>query len=231
MVYVFIIVGILLFIVSLKSKSPNFVRKRWLTRVVAVFVILIGFYIEGEKVQTPSSQATVQNQPKAEDAVSPVPHSQIEPESIKVNESNVSEKSLGDLDVAEPIVLNVLNEGNLKVRVKQDTLADGTPRKIYEGDTCYVETIGKPRVKEVSVMFVPSKDINQNANTLIMLSGAMKAYCHGTSAQNSAFVKVFTGFIGGTTKNKTTSVGQCRVKLFKGSKEFPLYVVTFNAQG
>lgn len=249
MVYLCIAVGIFLFVASRKINvvarpAPRyrlfFTKKRWLTRVCAVLIMIGGIGIEASQIETPPEQAVQQSQAKVQQPAPPIQpktqtpapvNAQPKPEPARVSQSKyTSMKSLGLLDVAEPVFLNMLNEANLKIGLKHSPLDDGTPRIMYETDTCYVEAIGKPEVKQVSIMFVPTKDISQNSSVLLMLGATMKAYCRGSSEQNSRFVRSCTDFMGGTATTKSVSVGQCNTDLFKGSKEFPLYVMTFSAR-
>lgn len=148
---------------------------------------------------------------------------------LKKNKYN-SYKKLAEFNSAETLILDVLGVGEIKIKIVSGQFDDGTPNRTYQADTSQIQLVGKPDVKEGSVMFVPSKRLDQNSAVILMIGAASRSLCKTEGDQFVILMREITSFLTITERVKQTSAGGCNIELSKISKDIPLCVVAFTAK-
>lgn len=225
MEWILLIVGaILVFITFVKPKTEkeaedlsHIIKNKWKLRIIGFVLFSIGIMWFSSNVEKDNKTASQESNKVSTE------ESNNQPSKSKYE----SMKPLENFDKAENKLLSFLNEAKIFVEITESPLADGTYRKMYQAKTSMVEVIGKPEVKQVSYMMVPSKSDTENLESILVLGGVLSTFCtNGNKSENGKFVKKFMEIFDKDDFNKMeTKVGKCNAEISKGSKNLPVVFV------
>jgi len=190
--------------------------KKGLKWVIIISMILLIISLLISEKEEKKEQRTTQEISKKEEVA------------LKVSSKYENYKTIATYKITEQEISKILNQLNVNYTIEDAPLADNTPRKILKSRLCSVEFIGIPEIKEASIMFAPSSNFQQNLDTIAVILSSFKALCNPTGNENNS--KIFMNNLNNSLKNnsdKNFTIEKCKIKIKSGTKEFPLWLITF----
>jgi len=245
-----LLIGIFIFVYAYLKAKP------WGLRIAGILLFLIGLGMLGNKEGTKTNQ-TINNQSSQVEKTAPTQQStqlpqttiskstsqqqetkkeEVKQEEKKEDPKKENPKTFGKLENFENKLQKKLGELNLYYTIKDAPLADGRPRKSYDAKFSSIEIIGSPEVEEVSVMFVPATSKEENIKTLAFILLPFNILCNqeGNKAKSEKFINTLTQMMKNSLYRKGFKLGEkelslspCQIKITSGTRDFPLWIVTF----
>ena len=245
-----LLIGIFIFVYAYLKAKP------WGLRIAGILLFLIGLGMLGNKEGTKTTQ-TINNQSSQVEKTAPTQQSTQSPQTTiskstsqqqetkkeegkqeekKEDPKKENPKTFGKLEDFENKLQKMLGELNLYYTIKDAPLADGRPRKSYDAKFSSIDIIGSPEVEEVSVMFVPATSKEENIKTLAFILLPFNILCNqeGNKAKSEKFIDTLTQMMKNSLNRKSSKFTDkeltfppCNVKILSGTRDFPLWVVTF----
>jgi len=145
-------------------------------------------------------------------------------------------KTFGKLEDFEKKLQKMLADLNVYYTIQDVPLLDGRPRKLYDAKFSSIEIIGNPEVEKVSVMFIPNPSDEEVKRITSFILAPFSILCNPNDNEEDS--KKFWRTLGDTIENaprlkgfeveeKKLETTFCKIKIIPGTKDFPLWVITF----
>jgi hypothetical protein len=145
-------------------------------------------------------------------------------------------KTFGKLEDFEKKLQKMLASLNVYYTIQDAPLLDGRPRKLYDAKFSSIEIIGNPEVEKVSVMFIPNPSDEEVKRITSFILAPFSILCNPNDNEEDS--KKFWRTLGDTIENaprlkgfeveeKKLETTFCKIKIIPGTKDFPLWVITF----
>jgi len=218
--WILIILGILLLIVTIKTKPKTekeaeaqemILKHKNKFRIAGIILLFIGILLFAGQEKSPEKK---------------------EQQTTSKTESQYKNyQTLTMFDNFEPELLSLLKKMDIYYQIENSPLQDNTPRKLYKAKSVTIEVIGNPEIKEASVIFFPSPNPKENIESISVNLAAFKILCN--QEENQEKFKNFTKNLNDSIKNHTDKnfdISPCKITIKSGSKDFPMWVVSFVAK-
>jgi hypothetical protein len=200
-------------------------KHKWKFRIAGILLFLIGLGMLGSHKETKTTQPTQSQQTATSQA------------SFQQQETKKeTPKTFGELEDFENKLQKKLGELDIYYTIKNAPLADGRPRKIYDAKFSSIEIIGSPKLEQVSVMFIPTTSEEENMKSIAFILLPFNILCNqeGNKAKSEKFIDTLTQIMENSLNRKSSKFADkeltfppCNVKILSGTRNFPLWVVTF----
>jgi hypothetical protein len=214
-------IGVMLFVITFMKEpkdkqderqveSYQWVQKnKWKLRIIGLILCWIGVGVLTYKEEAKNIQEDIQKE---------------------------TPKTFGKLEDFEKKLQKMLASLNVYYTIQDAPLLDGRPRKLYDAKFSSIEIIGNPEVEKVSVMFIPNPSDEEVKRITSFILAPFSILCNPNDNEEDS--KKFWRTLGDTIENaprlkgfeveeKKLETTFCKIKIIPGTKDFPLWVITF----
>jgi hypothetical protein len=214
-------IGVMLFVITFMKEpkdkqderqveSYQWVQKnKWKLRIIGIILCWIGVGVLTYKEEAKNIQEDIQKE---------------------------TPKTFGKLEDFEKKLQKMLASLNVYYTIQDAPLLDGRPRKLYDAKFSSIEIIGNPEVEKVSVMFIPNPSDEEVKRITSFILAPFSILCNPNDNEEDS--KKFWRTLGDTIENaprlkgfeveeKKLETTFCKIKIIPGTKDFPLWVITF----
>jgi hypothetical protein len=134
--------------------------------------------------------------------------------------------SFGGPSNAELSICKILQDANLKYKIDNITLKDGTQKKLIKVNNAssIIDIEGNPYVISSSVMIIPTDDDLINLNSLVTMGATLNVFCTSSSPNESRkFLNIYNKFIGNNALSKKGLIGKCKYEMAQMNKRSSHY--------